>query len=76
MEVAAALRRSRQLLHVWLNARRPVDPTVALLVHLKVTKLQEILLAGIYRHDLVSVDQWKHAVRELHCLTNWPAAIR
>ena len=70
------LSQSLQLLHAWVTTQRPRDPTAALLVHLKVTKLEQLVKAGIRHHRLVSVDEWKRAVCELQSLTIWLAATR
>jgi hypothetical protein len=76
LEVAGQLGQSLQLLHAWLTAQRTPEPTVALLVHLKVTRLEHLVEAGIRHHHLVPVDQWRHAVGEIRDLTNWLAAPR
>ena len=73
LEVAGPFSQGLQLLHAWLTAQRPRDPTTALLVHLKVTKLEQLLEAGTRHHRLVPVDEWKHAVGELQGLTTWLA---
>ena len=76
LEVAGPLGQNLRLLHAWLTTQRPRDPTAALLVHLKVTKLGHLLDAGIRRHHLVPADEWKRAVGELQSLTTWLAATR
>lgn len=76
LEVAGPLGQSLQLLHAWVTTQRPRDPTAALLVHLKVTKLERLLEAGLRHHRLVPVDEWKRAVGELQSLTTWLAATR
>jgi len=76
LESAGPLSQGLQLLHVWVTTQRPRDPTAALLVHLKVTKLEHLLEAGIRHHCLVPVDEWKRAVCELQSLTTWLAATR
>jgi hypothetical protein len=74
LEMAGPLSQGLQLLHAWVTAQRPRDSTIALLVHLKVTKLGYILEAGTRHHQLVPVDKWKHVVREIRLLTIWLAA--
>ena len=76
LETAGPLSQGLQLLHAWVTAQRPRDPTAALLVHLKVTKLEQLLEAGTRHHRLVPADEWKRAVRELQSLTTWLAATR
>jgi hypothetical protein len=76
IETAGPLSQGLQLLHAWVTSQRPWDPTAALLVHLKVTKLELLLAAGTRHHRLVSVDDWKRAVSELQSLTTWLAATR
>jgi hypothetical protein len=76
LEVAAPLCQSFQLLRGWLNAQQPVDPNVALVVHLNVLKLERLLLAGSREHQLVPVDQWQLAARRFQGLTTWLAATR
>jgi hypothetical protein len=76
LEVAGPLGQSLQVLHVWLTTERPPNPTMALLVHRRVTELERLLDAGIRHHQLVPVDRWKHAVREIQLLTHWLAAPR
>ena len=76
LATAGPLSQSLQLLHAWVTTQRPRDPTAALLVHLKVTKLEQLVEAGIRHHRLVSVDEWKRAVCELQSLTIWLAATR
>ena len=76
LETAGLLSQGLQLLHAWATTQRPRDPTAALLVHLKVTKLERLLVTGIRHHRLVPVDEWKRAVGELQSLTTWLAATR
>jgi hypothetical protein len=76
LEVAAPLSQSLQLLRTWLQTQQPLNPTVAQLVHLKVTELEQMLEAGIRHHQLVPVAQWQYAVLEIQVLTNWLAAPR
>jgi hypothetical protein len=76
LEVAGPLGQSLQVLHAWLTTERPRNPTMALLVHRRVTELEHLLDAGIRHHRLVPVDRWKHAVSEIQLLTNWLAAPR
>ena len=76
LEMAGPLSQGLQLLHAWVTSQRPRDPTAALLVHLKVTKLEQLLEAGIRHHRLVPVDEWKRAVGELQSLTTWLTATR
>ena len=76
LETAGPLGQSLQLLHAWVTTQRPRDPTAALLVHLKVTKLERLLEAGLRHHRLVPVDEWQRAVGELKSLTTWLAATR
>ena len=71
--VAVPLCQSLQLLRGWLNAQQPVDPTVALVVHLNVLRLERLLLAGIREHRLVPADQWHLALRRFQGLTTWLA---
>ena len=49
LATAGPLSQSLQRLHAWVTTQRPRDPTAALLVHLKVIKLEHLLEAGI-RH--------------------------
>ena len=76
LATAGPLSHVLQLLHAWVTTPRPRDPTAALLVHLKVTRLEHLLEAGIRHHRLVPVDEWKRAVGELQGLTTWLAATR
>jgi hypothetical protein len=76
LQVAGPLGQSLRLLHAWLTTQRPPDPTVASLVHLKVTRLEHLVEASIRHHRLVPVDQWHHAVREIRLLTQWLASTR
>ena len=76
LETAGPLSQGLQLLHAWVTTQRPRDPTAALLVHLKVTKLERLVEAGLRQHHLVPVDEWKRAVGELRSLTTWLAATR
>ena len=76
LEVAAPLSQSLQLLRAWLTTQRPANPTVALVVHLKVNRLEDMLNAGVRHHRLVPVDDWQHVVLELQCLTHWLATGR
>jgi hypothetical protein len=76
LEVAAPLSQSLQLLRGRLDSQRPVGPTVALLIHLKVLKLERLLLAGSRHYQLVPADQWQRAVRDVQALTAWLATAR
>jgi hypothetical protein len=76
LEVAAPLSRSLQLLRGRLDSRRPVGPAVALLIHLKVLKLERLLLAGSRHHQLVPAGQWQSAVRDVQALSDWLATAR
>ena len=76
LEAAGPLSQGLQLLHAWVTTQRPREPTAALLVHLKVSRLEQLLEAGIRHHRLVPVDEWKCAVGELQSLTAWLAAPR
>ena len=76
LETAGPLSQGLRLLHAWVTTQRSRDPTAALLVYLKVTKLEHLLEAGTRHHRLVPVDEWKRAVCELKSLTTWLAATR
>jgi hypothetical protein len=70
LEVAVPLSQSIEQLRGWLKTQQPLDPTVALMVRLKVLELER-LLAGIQHHQFVPADEWQYAVCEIQVLTRW-----
>jgi hypothetical protein len=74
LEVDVPLRRSLESLQARLKIQERLNPPIALLLHLKMTRLAYMVEAGTRHHQLVSVDTWKRAVREIRLLTTWLAA--
>jgi len=76
LEVAAPLSQCLQRLDDCLKTPHAVNPTLAWLVHLKVTKLKQLLAAGRHRHRLVPADQWQRTAYDIKVLTRWLVTTR
>jgi len=76
LEVETQLLHHLRVLHAWATAHEPLEPSIALLIHIQLADIEHLLDLGLHCNLLVSADRWRAAVQELASLTEWLTAPR
>jgi hypothetical protein len=76
LEMAAQLVRQLHMLHAWTATHEPLDPSIERVIELELVALDHMLDLGNDSNVLVSVDHWKHSVRQIRLLRNWLTSVR
>ena len=76
LDVAAQLVQQLHMLHAWTETHEPLDPSIERVIEFELLALDHVLDLGDDSNLLVSVDQWKHSVRQIQLLRNWLTSVR